>query len=158
MVDRQRPGILLRLPMRRLHELVPGLSCGSLASWFQLGDEKVRQTFYLHFLRAACLSALLRLHDEAAALVEVDAPDRLRAVRRLEIDPALEAEVVAVDALTDARLGSLDAEELTKLDGEHGKICPLGAAGLRPALDKVVYGRKVCSCDHARTITSVQPP
>ena len=78
---------------------------------------------------------LLRLHDEAVALVEVDPSRRRAAVIVLKFDAPFEG-VVVVFVLGLRGFGFRQAEQAAKLAGECLEIGQFRAAGLLPALDK----------------------
>jgi hypothetical protein len=99
------------------------------------------------------VGALLGLHDEAAAAVEVDPAGAGRAVRVAEGDGVLEA--VAVEGRVGfGRLGVVDAEQVAQLDDERLEVGALGGAGGGPAGDEGVNAIGRCrgdvACFHGR--------
>jgi hypothetical protein len=134
---RQRAGVLLRLVPRADHELVPGAVGRALAARLVVGDEKVRLPDDFQLFRPALLAALLRLHDEAVLLVEIDAAVAGGAVRLLELDGPLERVVVEVAVLF-GWVGPAYAEQVAQFAGEQLKVGTLRPAGGGPARDEGV--------------------
>src|SRR5919108_3592293 len=102
--------------------------------------EPVRLPDDFQLFRPALLAALLRLHDEAVLLVEIDAAVAGGAVRLLELDGPLERVVVEVAVLF-GWVGPAYAEQVAQFAGEQLKLArsaPLEAAQRDEGVDAIV--------------------
>lgn len=92
-IYRQRAGIILRLPPRSDHHLVPALGAAFGVPELLCGlESRKRQLLALH--RLLPLRRLLGLQNEAALLVAVDAPGGASAIRMVEGYVSLEHVIV----------------------------------------------------------------
>ena len=129
---RQRLGVVFRLPPRVYHQHVPGAIGTAAALRVGIRLQQVGLPSKLQLLRALIQAALLSLHHERAALVEIDPPRRGRAVGILEANTALEC--VGVQSRVGAGRGRrCDPDQRAQFLGEALKIFTLRAGRRRPA-------------------------
>jgi len=147
--------VLLSLVAGVDHELIPGPVGATLAPRHIVRDKEVRLTCEDKRLWPTFLPALLRLHDEAVALVEIYSSKGRAAVRLLELHAALERIVVQASIFL-SWLGSRNLQQVTQLCREKLEIGPLRAAGCGPARDEVFNGSYVSRSPHEGQHTFVR--